>query len=63
MRKRQKNQFLKRPRRFMLRFNASELRDYRDRAKRCGLSQVEYGRRKILDIPVAEIVPKEPAAA
>lgn len=55
MKKKSKDQFLKRPRRFMLRFNDAELRDYRSRARKSGLSQVEYGRRKILDIPVVEV--------
>lgn len=54
-----KGQFLKRPKRFMLRFDAAELREFRERAKRTGLSQVEYGRRKILDQPVLDIAPKD----
>ncbi len=54
MRKKAKNQFLKRPLRFMLRFDKAELREYKARAKRAGMSMVEYGRRKILDIPIAE---------
>jgi hypothetical protein len=53
--------FLKRPRRFMLRFNDGELRQFKSGAKRAGLSLVEYGRRKILDTPIAEI--KAPAEA
>ncbi len=54
-RRKAKKQFLKRPKRFMLRFNDAELRAFRASAKRAGLSQVEFGRRKILDIPIAEI--------
>ncbi len=57
MRKKTKRQFLKRPLRFMLRFSDKELREFRMSAKRSGLSQVEFGRRKILDIPMAEIAP------
>jgi hypothetical protein len=54
MRKKRKNQFLKRSIRFMLRFDAAELRGYRNRAKQSRLSMVEYARRKILDIPIGE---------
>ncbi len=49
--------FLKRPKRFMIRFSDKELRSFRAMAERCGISQVEFARRKILDIPIAEIHP------
>ncbi len=62
MKKKTKGQYLKRPNRFMLRFNDSELREFKSRAKRSGLSQVEYGRRKILDVPIADIAPAQPPA-
>ena len=61
-RRKVKKQFLKRPERFMVRFSREELKACRTRAQQSGLSQVEYCRRKILDIPIAEITPREPVA-
>ncbi len=55
MRKKAKSQFLNRPIRVMLRFNKKEVRQVNERVKCSGLSRTEYGRRKILDIPIAEI--------
>jgi hypothetical protein len=55
MRKQSKGQFLKRPLRFMVRFNAVEMREFKSRARKAGLSQAEFGRRKILDKPVPDM--------
>lgn len=55
MKKAKKKQFLKRSLRFMIRFNKSELRKFKSRAKESGLSQVEYGRRRILEIPIVMV--------
>jgi hypothetical protein len=60
MSKKRKAQFLKRPIRTIFRFNKKELREVEQRAKRAGLSRVEYGRRKMLDLPIADIeAPRE----
>ncbi len=62
MRKKYEGQ-LKRPIRAMMRFDKKELREIDSRAKRAGLSRVEYGRRKMLDIPIVDITaPKQEAA-
>lgn len=61
MNKKRKDQFLKRPIRAMMRFDKKELREVDARAKRAGLSRVEYGRRKMLDLPIAEGADKIPA--
>jgi hypothetical protein len=56
-----KTQFLKRSNPVMIRFNDAELREFNSRAKRSGLSRVEFGRRKILNVPLteeAEIMPE-----
>lgn len=60
MKKKKKDQFLKRPIRAMMRFDKKELREIDARAKRAGLSRVEYGRRKMLDLPIAEKADKIP---
>ena len=46
---------LKRPHRVMIRFNTTELKNFHHRVANTGLSQAEYGRRKCLDVPIAEI--------
>lgn len=52
--KKAKAQFLKRPIRVMLRFDKREMREVDERVKRSRLSRAEYGRRKMLDIPIAD---------
>ena len=47
--------FLKRSNPVMIRFNDVELKEYQLRVKRSGLSHVEFCRRKILDVPIANI--------
>ncbi len=59
MSKKSRGQFLKRPLRFMVRFNQAEIREAKNRAKRTGLSMSEFCRRKILDQPAADLSPKE----
>lgn len=61
MKAKKKKQFLKRPLRFMLRLNKKEMSSFRSQAKAARLSQVEYGRRKILGIPIAEVDAAQPA--
>jgi hypothetical protein len=49
---------LKRPIRFMMRFNNKELKAFTAEATRVGLSKVEFARRKILAIPVMDEKPE-----
>jgi hypothetical protein len=56
MGKKPRIKFLQRPiRGVVVRFNSSELRDFLRRVKNTGLSRAEYGRRKVLDIPLVDI--------
>ncbi len=48
----------------MLRFSDQELNHFFRGARRAGLSKVEYGRRKILDLPIADLTERKvPAEA
>ncbi len=61
MKKAKKKQFLNRPLRITVRVNRAEYQQCIKWAKRARLSGAEYARRKILDIPIADVVPQEPA--
>lgn len=50
-----KKRFLKRSNPIMIRFSDDELKEYQKRVKRSGLSHVEFCRRKVLDVPIANI--------
>lgn len=55
MKKKKKVQFLNKPYRFMVRFDKAGRKLFEEKAARTGLPLVEYARRKILDIPIADI--------
>lgn len=46
--------------RYQCRFSILELKIFHTLSKNAGLSQVEYARRRMLERPIAELVPTEP---
>lgn len=53
-------QALKRSLRYQARFNSYEVRILKTLSKNAGLSQVEYARRRLLEMPIAELIPTVP---